>query len=421
MRLALNYRQVDPTRGGAETYVVDLCQRLVRAGHSVDLYTESWDEGVLPPEVRCVAVTAPGRTRLGRLLAFARNSEEAIDLSAYDCTIGFINTWHHDVIIPQGGVHGGSLEANARRFPAGLGRSLYTLAKKANPKYWVYREIERRQYEAGGPLRVVAVSRMVMGHVQRFHHVAKHRIHVIPNAIDADRLQVANPGAVRCALRNQLGLAPNDLVGLFVGHNYWLKGLKPLLHALAERRHRHPDSRPIRLVVCGGGSTGPFRRLAERLGLSDSVRLLGFYPDVRACFWSADFFVSPTYYDPCSLVVFEALACGLPVITTACNGAGELITDGREGYVITEPDALGELTAALDHMADDAGRLAMSDHASRLGREQSMDRHVSRLVKVFEEVAAMKSRRGPHLGRTGTEARKFIGRPGQPREGSEPR
>src|SRR4051794_4797280 len=221
MRLALNYRQVDTTRGGAETYLVDLCQRLARNGHSVDLYAESWREGVLPPEVRCVAVPAAGRTKLARLLAFARNSEDAIDRSAYDCTVGFINTWHHDVIIPQGGVHGGSLEANAKRFPAGLRRDLYTLGKKANPKFWAYRSIERRQYEEGTPSRVVAVSRMVMEHLQRLHHVPRNRIAVIPNAIDAGRLDVAQPGAVRCALRNTLGLAPGDLVGLFVGHNYW--------------------------------------------------------------------------------------------------------------------------------------------------------------------------------------------------------
>ena len=88
--------------------------------------------------------------------------------------------------------------------------------------------------------------------------------------------------------------------------------------------------------------------MARGWGSADSVHLLGFYPDIRACFTSSDFFVSPTYYDPCSLVVFEALACGLPVITTACNGAGELMTDGREGYVVTAPDALGELIAALD-------------------------------------------------------------------------
>ena len=68
MHLALNFQRVDPTRGGAETYVVDLCHRLVQAGHRVDLFAESWREGVLPREVRCVAVAALGRNRLGAAL-----------------------------------------------------------------------------------------------------------------------------------------------------------------------------------------------------------------------------------------------------------------------------------------------------------------------------------------------------------------
>jgi UDP-glucose:(heptosyl)LPS alpha-1,3-glucosyltransferase len=175
--------------------------------------------------------------------------------------------------------------------------------------------------------------------------------------------------------------------------------LKPLLHALAERRRREPGARPLRLVVCGGGSLGPFERMARRLGVAGDVRFLGFYPDIRACYWSCDFLVAPTYYDPCSLVVFEALACGLPVITTACNGAGELMTEGRDGFVISSPDAVEELLAAFGHMARDAERAAMSVHAARLGREQSMERHVGRMVRVFEEVAASRRRRGPRLGR----------------------
>ena len=304
MHLALNFQRVDPTKGGAETYVADLCGRLIAAGHRVDLYAESWREGVLPGEVRCVAVPVSGRARGARVASFGRNSEAALGRTQYDCTIGFINTWAHDVIIPQGGVIQASLDANSRRHPAGWRRSAYRLGKLAQPKHWTCRAIERVQYDPARGARVVAVSALVKEHLQQYHSVPRSRITVIPNAIDADRLKTAHPGAVRCAFRSKHGIAPGELVGLFVGHNFALKGLGPLLRAFAERRRRDPAGRPIRLLVCGGGSLGPFRRLAARLGLEDTVHLIGYEPDIRGGYWASDFFVSPTYYDPCSLVVF---------------------------------------------------------------------------------------------------------------------
>jgi UDP-glucose:(heptosyl)LPS alpha-1,3-glucosyltransferase len=395
MHLALNFQRVDPARGGAETYVSDLCRYLVQAGHRVDLYAESWVGAALAPEVNPIPVASTGNTRLERLLNFARNSERALRHASHDCSIGFVNTWFHDVIIPQGGVHAGSLAANARRF-APLLRPLYRATKKLNPSYWVHRLIEQRQYDPARQPRVVAVSDMVKRHLELYHHVPLHRIYVVPNAIDPRRLQVSQPGALRCAFRNRLGLEPGQLVGLFAGHNFGLKGLKPLLEALAHRRRLNHAARPIHLLVCGGGDTLSYGHLARRLGLQETVHFLGFYPNVADCYWSSDFFVQPTYYDPCSLVVMEALACGLPVITTKSNGASELLENGREGHVINSPDAREELIAALDQMTDDAARRAMAAKALALGRYQTLDLHVARLIAVFEEVAAARSRRLPH-------------------------
>ncbi len=364
MHLALNFQRVDPARGGAETYVADLCRNLVQAGHRVDLYAESWAEGALPPQVNTIPVRAPGNSRLVRLLSFARNSEKALRQASHDCSIGFVNTWYHDVIIPQGGVQSGSLAANSQRFSP-LVQPLYRAAKKLNPKHWVHRLIEHKQYDPRRQPRVVAVSNMVRRDLEKYHGVPLHRIYVVPNAIDPRRLEVPQPGALRCAFRNRLGLEPGHLVGLFAGHNFALKGLKPLLEALAVRRHKNHAGRPIHLVVCGGGDTVAYGRLARRLGLGDTVHFMGFYPNVEDCYWSSDFFVQPTYYDPCSLVVMEALACGLPVITTAQNGASELLENGREGYVVPAPGARDQLIAALEHMTDDAARRAMSAKALR--------------------------------------------------------
>jgi UDP-glucose:(heptosyl)LPS alpha-1,3-glucosyltransferase len=394
MRIALNYQRVDPRRGGAETYIVDLCARLIQYGHRVELYANEWREDRLPPEVATHRVPVSGFTRWERTWSFAARCEHLL-LGAgpdFDCTVGFINTWHQDVLIPQGGVHAASLDANSKRFPQGWRRKVYVLGKQANPKRWIQRAIEARQYDPARGTRIVAVSGMVQGHLERYQGVSRDRVDVIPNAIDSGRLEVPDPGATRREFRARFGLGPDHLIALFVGHNYALKGLGPLILALAHRARRDPAARPIHLIACGGGEVGPYRALASRLGLEETVHLAGFQSDIRPPFWASDFFVLPTYYDPCSLVVFEALACGLPVITTSCNGAGELITEGREGFVITHPDARAHLADALDRMTDDSARKLMSAQAEKLGREQSFDRHVDRLLEVFERVAESKRR-----------------------------
>ena len=407
MRIAFNFRKIDPTRGGAETYAADLVRRLVAAGHEVAVYGESCLPGALPPGATFHPVAAPGVFRWQQTWNFARNSEQALRAAdaahAFDASLGLINTWHHDVLIPQGGVHGASLDCNARRFPSRIGRTAYRLGKQLNPKAWVYRAIEARQYNpATGAGRVVAVSELVRGHLGRYHRVPAERVTLIPNAIDAARLSVPDPAASRAELRAELGLPTDATVALFVGHNYELKGLRPLLQGLRHRLRRNPKAAPIHLIACGGGKPARFARLARHLGLQSQVHFLGFRPDIRPCFHASDFFVSPTYYDPCSLVVFEALACGLPVITTACNGAGEQIRQGREGFVIPRPDAMDHLADALDRLSDAATRRAMAEHAARLGREQTLDRHVARLVAVLEEAAATRQasrpRQRPFLG-----------------------
>ncbi len=401
MRLALVYRRVDPSKGGAETYVADLARRLVAAGHAVDLIAEGCADGALPERVGLRRVVGRGLTRAGRIWGFAVAAEAALAERRrdYDCTIGFINTWGQDVLIPQSGVRRGSLEHNARRFPAGWRRQLYGWAKRANPKDWIYRAIEARQYAGGGPPRVVAVSELVKGHLQRFHGVDPGRIRVVYNAIDADRLMMADPAAARREFREAAGAAVGEPLALFLAHNYALKGLAPLLHALAIHAARADAGRmpAFRLAVCGSGRPGAFERLATRLGIANRVAFLGFRPDVRPCFAGADAFVLPSYYDPCSLVVFEALAAGLPVVTTACNGAGELIGEGREGYVVPSPDDIEGLAAALDRLAEPGRRESMAESAARLGREQTMDRHVSKILDVCREAAGERARAGGPL------------------------
>src|SRR5262249_29251215 len=145
MHLALNFQRVDPSRGGAETYVADLCRAPDQGGHRVDLYAESWADDCLPRGVNVVPVKVTGRNKLERLWNFADQSEQAMRHGQHDCSVGFINTWAHDVIIPQGGVQEGSLRANAARFSTSLHSQAYRLVEAAHPKFWVPPAIEKSQ------------------------------------------------------------------------------------------------------------------------------------------------------------------------------------------------------------------------------------------------------------------------------------
>src|SRR5207248_2109278 len=196
-----------------------------------------------------------------------------------------------------------------------------------------YLLLEHRQYLEGNQPLIVVNSRMVRDHFQKFYGVTERKIRVITSAIDTNRFAVRDRPKLRAEWRGRRGIDPHETAGLFLAMNYRLKGLEPLLFAT----RLMPDLSQFKLLVAGCSRTGRYERMACRLGIADRVLFLGPRRDVHNCYFAADFLVHPTFYDPCSLVVLEALACGLPVITSRFNGAAELLTPPREGFVIDNP------------------------------------------------------------------------------------
>src|SRR5205823_8353522 len=120
------------------------------------------------------------------------------------------------------------------------------------------------------------------------------------------------------------------------------------------------------------------------------VRFAGHCPDMRDGYFAADFLVHPTFYDPCSLVVLEALGCGLPVITSRYNGASELMRPLQEGYVIDDPHDHARLAWCLAQLLDAAKRQAGAQAARRTAAAWTFEHHYRQLVQLFAEAAARK-------------------------------
>ena len=386
MNVALCYESVLPARGGAETYIGDLARRLARDGHAVHLYASRWDATSLPAATHFHRLDVPAGPRFLRPWRFARACESALADQHHDVSIGFDKTWGQDILYPQGGLHAASQFHNRLKFPGPISRLTAAAGKLFDPARHSFAALERKQYLGPKRPRIVVNSQMVRRHFEQFLGIPPEDVHVVPSAIDPNRFAADDRLKRRERERTAWGVAPDEPVGLFVAMNYRLKGLAPLLHGVAAAGL----GQKFRIAVVGHPKVARYQRLAERLGVADRVRFIGHRDDPKDCYFAADFLVHPTFYDPCSLVVLEALACGLPIITTVYNGASELLTVPDNGLVVRDPHDSTELAAALCQMADSGYRRTAATAARAAAGRWTFEDHYQALVQLFGQVRTIR-------------------------------
>jgi glycosyltransferase involved in cell wall biosynthesis len=167
---------------------------------------------------------------------------------------------------------------------------------------------------------------------------------------------------------------------LFVGA-YERKGLDTAIRALARM------SVLAELVAIGEGRRASLQRLAQELGVADRVRFSGVREDIASAFSAADAFVFPTRYEPFGMVVAEALASGLPVVTSAAAGAADLIRDGESGFVIADAEDAGAFATALDRILRDPDyRASLARGARAAVQDLTWDMVAERTLAVYRSI-----------------------------------
>ncbi len=393
MKIAFCYESVIPARGGCETYIIDLARRLLAEGHQVHLYACRWEEPAMPPGIHYHRLPAVGGPRFLRHGRFAAVCEQALRAGDHDVSLGFNKTWGQDILYPQGGLHAASFDHNLAKYGRPWLRRLVACGKHFDPAHRAFLRLERRQYLTDPRPLIVVNSYMVRRHFQEYYGIPPDQVFVVRSAIDPQRFGEKDRPRRRLDSRRGWGIDPEETVGLFAAMNYRLKGLEPLLYAVS-LLCRMPEYRAaaqrFRLVVAGHPRFGRYERLAGQLGIGDRVRFIGHCPDMKNAYFAADFLVHPTFYDPCSLVVLEALACSLPVITSRANGASELLHPLQEGYVIDDPHRHEHLAWSIGQLLDPDRRNAYAQAARRTALQWTFDHHFRALMQVFERAAARK-------------------------------
>jgi UDP-glucose:(heptosyl)LPS alpha-1,3-glucosyltransferase len=228
---------------------------------------------------------------------------------------------------------------------------------KLNPYHLYTLASERRLFASPRLRAVICNSRMVAGEIARRFGVPEAKLHVIHNGVDLEHFHPRCKDEHRGALRASLGIPERDTVFLFVGGGFERKGLPRLLEACARLANTNTNTNAnanARLVIVGADRrANAMRARAAALGIAARTVWAGAQDEVLPWYGAADCLVLPTLYDPFPNVALEAMACGLPLITSTSCGAAELIEEGRQGFVCDALD-VEALAARLQRMTPDA-------------------------------------------------------------------
>jgi len=358
LRIAL-LRQTYSPFGGAERYVERLACVLQADGLEVTLLTRGWRAHAPFHVITCDPFHLG---RLWRDASFARRVRRVLTARSFDLVQSHERIPGCDVYRAGDGVHREWLVRRraALRVP---GRAQLRLSPYHQFLLWQ----EKRVFRSPRLRAVVCNSHMVRRDIIAHYGVSAGTLHVIYPGVDASSFSPALKATYRPSVRSMYAIDADALVVLFVGSGFERKGLHAVLDAIGALQA------PLHLIVVGHDSrVQSYAAHAARLGIGARVHFAKGQADVRPFYGAADAFVLPSLYDPFAAAVQEAMAVGLPVVTSTRTGAAELVRHGESGFVC-EPSDTNALVAALQQLQSREVRDRMGAAARRTVEPMTLD------------------------------------------------
>jgi UDP-glucose:(heptosyl)LPS alpha-1,3-glucosyltransferase len=298
-----------------------------------------------------------------------------------DVLMSLERVWCCDVYRAGDGVHQAWLNRR-RRFEMPLQRFVRGL----NRKHRDILRLEESLFAKGGAGRVIANSEMVKDEIVDLYRYPADKIDIVRNGVPLDRFR-SDP-ALREKSRVDLKLKPDEVALLFAGSGWERKGLRFAIEAMELCRDRK-----LRLLVAGRGNERDYR--PKRFFTEEPVRFLGEVGDLRPIYAAADIFILPSVYDPFSNACLEALASGLPVITTRDNGFSEIIENGVHGSIVDRSSDSAALRDAIQFWSDESRRASARSITTKRASQFDIAINVAATLKIlFQSAASSSSSRG---------------------------
>jgi UDP-glucose:(heptosyl)LPS alpha-1,3-glucosyltransferase len=331
--------------GGTERFLESLARRLGERGHEVHVWAASVDPRYVRTRVATFHRLPGGRGLLGALALMAA-AALAVRRPSYDAVLHLGRTGPGDVYRAGGGCHRAWFE-HLLADASGLARWRVLLSPYHQLRLWH----ERRAL--GSTARVIVPSERARADFVRCYGALGERVEVLPNGVDLDRFHPKGRQLFFEEVRRQLGLPPEELVLLFVGSDFHRKGLDTVLKAV---QRLGDDAADLRILVLGSdGRRARFEALAAELGLRDRVTFLREHDQPEKVYAACDALALPTRYDPFANVSLEALASGLPVVTSARNGALDVVPANTALVVVDDPDDADAVAAGIRSLLGSEG------------------------------------------------------------------
>lgn len=385
MKIALVSEWLDAGRGGAETSALQFIEQLLK--HDIDLHVFTRSTPATAPRMTVHTIPAHGWTRTAASRNFMMKVEAAVKCQAFDIVHAITPCRCADIYQPRGGTVAESIQRNLALRSSGPTRLVKRVANLFNAKQRSDLRIEREMMRSGAV--VAALSQYVVRQLKEHYQLPDERIRLVFNGIDHVPRSAAEREKSRAKTREELGLSDGELLVILIAHNFKLKGVSTWMEALALLVSQGVTH--VRSLVIGKGVTSAWQQRNRRLGLEGRLTFTGPTDRTAALRDAADVLVHPTYYDPCSRVVLEALADGLPCVASRWDGSAELIEPGVSGMVIDNPGDPSTLAEAVRKLLDPALRTAISEEAMTMRVPISMARHAREMATLYSDVRRKKA------------------------------